>query len=97
MKTGQNFFLQHFNFVKFVTTKKYITKKFFHPSLLLLFLDPGSEILDPGSGMGKNQNPEAGINILDPQHWNQVWNQYDKYLPVTILYCKLRNALEELG
>ncbi len=31
---------------------------FFHPSLLLLFLDPGI-------GMGKNQDPESGINILD--------------------------------
>jgi hypothetical protein len=87
-----------------------MTKNFVHPSLLLLLdpgskildprswiRDPGSEILDPGSGMGKNQDPGAGINILDPQHWNQVWNLYDKYLPVTILYCKLRNALEELG
>jgi hypothetical protein len=34
----------------------------FHPSLLLLFLDPGS-------GMGKNQDPGSGINISDPQHW----------------------------
>jgi hypothetical protein len=25
-----------------------MTKFFFHPSLLLLFLDPGSEIRDPG-------------------------------------------------
>jgi hypothetical protein len=40
-----------FNFVKFVATKKGMTKKFFHPFLLLLFLDPGSEIRDkrPGS------------------------------------------------
>jgi hypothetical protein len=30
---------------------------FLHPSLLLLFLDPGSETLDPGSMMGKNQDP----------------------------------------
>jgi hypothetical protein len=30
---------------------------FFHLSLLLLFLDPGSEIRDPESGMGKNQDP----------------------------------------
>ena len=46
-----------------------MTKIFFHPSLLLLFLDPGSEIRDPGSGMGKNQDPGSGINIPDPQHW----------------------------
>jgi hypothetical protein len=24
--------------------------------------------LDPGSGMGKNQDPGSGINIPDPQH-----------------------------
>ncbi len=41
-----------------------MTKFFFHPSLLLLFLDPGSEIRDPGSGMGKNQDP--GSEIRDP-------------------------------
>jgi hypothetical protein len=34
---------------------------FFHPSLLLRFLDPGS-------GLGKNQDPGSGINIPDPQH-----------------------------
>jgi hypothetical protein len=47
--------------VKFVATKKGLTTNFFHPSLLLLFLDPGS-------GMGKNQDPASGINIPDPQH-----------------------------
>jgi hypothetical protein len=52
-----------------------MTTNFFHLSLLLLFLDPGSEIWDPrsgirdpGSGMGKNQDPGSGINIPDPQH-----------------------------
>jgi hypothetical protein len=44
-----------------VATKKGLTTNFFHPSLLLLFLDPGS-------GMGKNHDPESGINIPDPQH-----------------------------
>jgi hypothetical protein len=65
MKTGPNFFLQHlknkiiFNFVKFVVWQQ----TFLYPSLLLLFLDPGSKIRDPGSkirdqgsGMGKNQD-----------------------------------------
>jgi hypothetical protein len=41
-----------------------MTTNFFSP-LLLLFLDPGSEIRDPGSGMGKNQDPGK---IPDPQH-----------------------------
>jgi hypothetical protein len=36
--------------MKFVATKKGLTTIFFHPSLLLLFFDPGS-------GMGKNQDP----------------------------------------
>jgi hypothetical protein len=37
----------------------------FHPSLLLLFLDPGS-------GMDKNQDPGSGIVIPDPQHCFKV-------------------------
>jgi hypothetical protein len=54
VKIGPNFFLQHFknkiiyNFVKFVAAKKGMATNFFHPSLLFLFLDPGSEIRDPG-------------------------------------------------
>jgi hypothetical protein len=44
-----------------MATKKGLTTNFFHPSLLLLFLDPGS-------GMGKNQDLGSGINIPDPQH-----------------------------
>ncbi len=72
LKTGPLFFFsikkKKFNFVKFVATKKGLTTNFFHPSLLLLFLDPGSEIQDPGIGMGKNQDPGSGIKIPDPQH-----------------------------
>jgi len=37
-----------------------MTTNFFHLSLLLLFLDPGSGIRDLGSGMGKNQDPGFG-------------------------------------
>ncbi len=54
MKTDPNFFLKDFkskiifSFVKFEAAKKGMTLHFFHPSLLLLFLDPGSEIRDPG-------------------------------------------------
>ncbi len=40
-----------------MATKKGMTTNFFHPSLLLLFLDPASGIRDPGSGMCKNQDP----------------------------------------
>jgi hypothetical protein len=66
-KLGQIFFFslskikKIFSFVKFLATKNGLTKKFFHPCLLLLFLDPGS-------GMGKNQDPGSGINIPEPQH-----------------------------
>ncbi len=42
--------------MKFVATKKGLTTNFF-----LLFLDPGS-------GMGNNQDPGSGTNIPDPQH-----------------------------
>jgi hypothetical protein len=52
--------------VKFVATKKCLTKIFFSPlSSLPVFgsgiRDPGSGIRDPGSGMGKNQDPGSGI------------------------------------
>jgi hypothetical protein len=32
-----------------------------------------SGIRDPGSGMGKNQDPGSGINIPDPQYCNKVY------------------------
>ncbi len=49
-ETGPNFSLYHFknkimfNFVKSVATRNGMTTNFFHPSLLLWFLDPVSEI-----------------------------------------------------
>jgi hypothetical protein len=49
LKFGPNFFLEQFknkiilHFGKFVAPTD-----FFHPSLFYLFLDPGSEIRDPG-------------------------------------------------
>jgi hypothetical protein len=55
--------------VKFVATKKAMTKSFLGPYHLLLFLDPGYGIQDPGSGMGKIQDTGSGIIIPDPQHW----------------------------
>ncbi len=51
---AQIFFLKQlkiniiYNFVIFVATKKVGQQIFFHPDLLLLFLDPGSGIRDPG-------------------------------------------------
>ncbi len=57
-----------------------MTTNFFHPSLLLLFLDPGSGIRDPGSKMGKNQDPGSGINIPDPQH-----SMYLKYMILILI------------
>jgi hypothetical protein len=72
LKFGPNFFLEQFknkiilHFGKFVATKKCLTKDFFSPlSFVPVF---GSGIRDPGSGMGKNQDPGSGINIPDPQH-----------------------------
>ncbi len=50
------FFLT-FSFVIFVGAKKYMTTNF-------LFL-----LLDPGSGMDKNQDPGSGMNFPDPQHF----------------------------
>jgi hypothetical protein len=65
-----------------------MTTNFFHLSLLLLFLDPGSGIRDPGSGMGKNQDPGSGINIPDPQHCKKVW-----YVPALIWATPLSTML----
>jgi hypothetical protein len=48
--------------VKFVATKKRMTKKNFSPlSFVAVF---GSGIRDPGSGMGKNQDPGYGSATL---------------------------------
>ncbi len=41
-----------------MATKKGMTTNFFHPSLLLLFLDLGSGIRDPGSEI---RDPRSGI------------------------------------
>ncbi len=49
----------------FLATKN--GNKNFPPPLLVLSLDPGSGIRDPGSGMDKNQDPGSGRNIQDPQ------------------------------
>ncbi len=52
--------IQHFKiiyiFVTFVATKKGSTKNCFHPSLLFRFLDPGSGIRDPRTGIRDGQN-----------------------------------------
>jgi hypothetical protein len=43
-----------------------MTTNFFSPfSFVAVF---GSRIQDPGSEMGKNQDPGSGKNIPDPQH-----------------------------
>jgi hypothetical protein len=69
-KIGPNFFLQHIknkiilSVVKFVATKYGLTKFFFsHLSFVAVF---GSGIRDPGSGMGKNQDPGSGIRDKHP-------------------------------
>jgi hypothetical protein len=58
-----------------MTTKKGMTINFFSPhSFIAVF---GSGIRDPGSGMGKNQDPGFGINNPDPQHWKKAFGVYD--------------------
>ncbi len=50
-----------------------MTTNFFSPlSFVAVF---GSGIRDPGSGMGKNQDPGSGINIPDPQHCKNYHNK----------------------
>jgi hypothetical protein len=61
--------------LKFVATLKGMTTNFFSPlSFGAVF---GSGIRDPGSGMGKNQDPGSGINIPDPQHWLKILKFFD--------------------
>ncbi len=72
LKIGPNFFLQHlknknnFQFCEICGYKKKVWQLiFFHPSLLLLFLDPGFWIRDPRSGI---RDPEwVKIRIRDPR------------------------------
>ncbi len=55
-----------------------MTSNFFSPlSFVAVF---GSGIRDPGSGMGKNQDPGSGINIPDPQHCLQLKENLEKLL-----------------
>ncbi len=76
LKIGPNFFLQHFKnkIVKFCESydskKRYDNIFFFTNDLHCCFWirDPRSGIRDPGSGMGKNQDPGSRINISDPPH-----------------------------
>ena len=47
-------------------------KKYFRSLMRIVIGDPESFLtLDPGSAItdGKNSDPESGINIPDPQHW----------------------------
>jgi hypothetical protein len=76
LKTGPNFFLQHFknkiifNFVKFCGYKKRCDNKFFSPlSFVKVF---GSGIRNPGSGMGK----KSGSRIRDKHPGSATLVQY---------------------
>jgi hypothetical protein len=71
MKIGPHFFLniskiKKLNFVKFMALKKGMTKNFFSALPFIAVFDSG--IREPGSGMGKNQDPGSVIDIPDPQH-----------------------------
>jgi hypothetical protein len=43
-----------------------MTTNFIHPS--------------PGSRMGKNQDSGSGINIPDPQHWEELYKDKDQIM-----------------
>jgi hypothetical protein len=72
--------------------------KFFSPlSFVAVF---GSRIRDPGSGMGKNQDPGSVINIPDWQHCTfasflkdkKVKISYKQYKRRLFPYYRIRNA-----
>jgi hypothetical protein len=46
--------------------------------------------MDPGSGMGKNQDPGSGLNIPDPHHWLKL------LLASTILLTKPETPFSNL-
>ncbi len=48
-----------------MATKKGLITNFFHPPLLLLFLDPGSEIRDPGWVKIRIRDKHPGSATLD--------------------------------
>ncbi len=45
-------------------------------------------VFDPGSGMGKIQDPGSGINIPDPQHWYRGRIRIDSYFFYNLLSSK---------
>ncbi len=76
LKIGPNYFLQHFK-NKIILWNLWLQKivwqlNFFTPFFCCCFW---IWYRDLGSGMGKNQDPGSGINILDPQHWAQHWKR----------------------
>ncbi len=63
----------------------------------MLFLDPGSEIQEPG--LDKNKDPGSGINILRPGHvatssWLLI-GSFWKYLFLIILWCPSKEEEEK--
>ncbi len=52
--------VKNFQFCEICGCKKWYDNNFFHPSLLLLFLDPGSGNRDPGSGMIRLRDKHPG-------------------------------------
>jgi hypothetical protein len=69
-----------------------MTTNFFSPlSFVAVF---GSGVRDPGSGMGKNQDPGSGINIPDPQHCKQLkMLQNECYVLIKFVYYLLDQVL----
>ncbi len=102
-KLAQSFFLhllknkKIFNFVIFVATKKGRTTNFFHPSLLLLFLNPGIGV--PRSGIRDEQKSESGsgINMPDPLHCDKEINETLTIRGRNFVIVGLKSSLFSLG
>jgi hypothetical protein len=62
-----------------------MTSNFFTLSFVAVF---GSGIRDPGSGMGKNQDPGSGINIPDPPNWMFVRKSENIFIIYLIDFCR---------
>ncbi len=75
--------------MKFVSTKKGMTTNFFSPLSFAAVL--GSGIRDPGSGMGKNQDPGSEIRDKHPGPQPRKYSQKGN-CAIRIMYSRKGNC-----
>jgi hypothetical protein len=76
--------------MKFVATKNGMTTNFFHPSLLLLFLHPGSEIWDQGWVKIRIRDKHPGSATLE-QSCTWILSQSSEVRRCSTVHHKVRD------